>query len=124
MPDPKYLTLVRRLAERTIGGNVEWEETAEEDVFQTSFTDHSIQIWRTRNPEYDEYDYHIGVYKPSGTRVVTISDTDFTGPESTTAFQSLSATYEQARRSALGADEAIDAILSALSSRPSRPRQP
>ena len=116
--EEKLVTLVRRLHDR--GGNVAWEKTDEEDTFETEFAGFALQIAETDDAEPI---YTLRIFDESGSLLDEFSDEDLTEilnqtepTEPSVMFAVMQDIHRAARRSALGVDKAIDAILGALGS--------
>lgn len=88
-----------------------------------AFPNYAVQIRRTqssvpgdlaylitdRDPSYE---YHLEVHNQKGTLIEDISEREFSKEaDNLDAHSVLAAIYEQARRMALGVDEALDALL-------------
>jgi len=107
MAEPKLIEIARLLLENTATGGVRWEKTATKGEFQTSFADYAIMI---RGPSSEPSLY---LSDEDGDIVEELTSYDVYKLE---AENLLGPLYEAARRRALGADEALDQILSILRS--------
>ncbi len=103
----KYEQLVDRLLTKTEAGEILWKETAEPATFQVPFPNYSITISYRKE------------LLPAV--IVTILNSEGKSVDSFTQFDlrdehagKLSKLYENARRKALGAEKALDEILSEL----------
>lgn len=108
--------LVDKLIERTQKGGLEWEETANPEVFQLSFPNYAIQVFPKQNRhDPEQTDVIVRIKNEEGTTVDQISDVEleqqYSGGE---YFQQLMQLYETARRTALGSEEAVTELLKAL----------
>jgi hypothetical protein len=114
--EEKLVTLVRRLHDR--GGAVMWDKTDEEDTFETEFAGFAVQV-----AESDEGEpvYTLRIFDETGALLDEFTDEDLTEilnqtepTEPNVMFALMQDIHRSARRSALGVDKAIDAILGAL----------
>ena len=122
----KQATLVLRLYQKTADQKLEWKPAVKEGVFQVSFSDYSVQL-----SEVDRggtTDYRIEVFNSDGEIADGFTDVDISdepgAPVNTKArvdqpsrpswFKTMKELHEMARRSALGADKAIDSLLADL----------
>lgn len=117
----KYAVLIARLLSATRKGTINWEDTSEENVFQTSFPNHSLQI--TYRERFDEeqhenvVDYIIRIFNNKSKLVEEIDDISIyrDSPHiSPPPFQIMEELYKSVRRRVLGVDEALDEIISSL----------
>ena len=111
--------LVSVLLEKTRLGQIPWEATNIENVFQASFPNSSVQI-SERRPSRDDsvsaeldFDMVLSIHNEEGTLVEEIDDIDLRSIHQN-AFKDLQELYVLARRYALGTEQVIDNILSAL----------
>lgn len=110
----KFVQLMRKVEEKTTRGEIAWEATAEESIYQATLSMFVIRI--AQNPGDGGPDYILSVADKQNCTVDSASNLDFP-PEQVQAFkpyQMLKDIFETARRMALGADTAIDNILSEL----------
>ncbi len=124
MTDDEITTFILRLHEKTLLGQVPWENTEAEDTFRALFSKYGVTV--TKGTSYDpelggEYTYY------------SISIVDLSGREvdSFTPFGSymkhsqgerlFRETYEAARRKARGLDEALADLLVELG--PGKPKE-
>jgi hypothetical protein len=115
MADKKLVSLIKRLKEKTLKGTISWEKTVEEGVFQASFPDYAVTIGQERRE--DTWDYVFRIYNDKGELVEVVAERDFS-PEDfgIRPYDFIDEIYVVARRTAMGVDQAIDSILSALGS--------
>jgi hypothetical protein len=113
MADKKLVSLVKRLKEKTLRGTISWEKTVEEGVFQASFPDYAITIGQERRE--DVWDYVFRIYNDKGELVEVIGEREFSSEDfGMRPYDFIDEIYVVARRTAMGVDQAIDSILSAL----------
>ena len=115
----KLWTLVQKLNERTIAGQVNWERTAEEGVYQASFPNYSVRLF-TRERR-GERDYIIQIVDQDGTVVEDSSDVDLarvSGLGLPDTFDFMRGLYNIARRKAMGVDQALDTLMEILDKGP------
>lgn len=112
MSYPKFAMLVRKLHEKTIGAELEWEPTDEDGVFQVAFPEFTIRVSMHQVSDVDVY-YLISIHDSRGNLIEQVNDEQLKEdiPDS---YVLMKAMYEAARRKALGVDEALDNILSQL----------
>ena len=117
----KLAELAYRLHQRTVEGKIHWEVTVTDGVFQASFSDYSITISVHESEIADgARDVRIRVLADDGNEIESFTDIDIENEwltefsVSTDAFDMMYETYEVARRSALGTEQAINDILSEL----------
>lgn len=117
MSSEKMTTLVQRLSEKTKPGEIDWEETSEPNTFQVAFPDYVVKI------RYEIYEDKWGDSVGENFFVTILNDkgrvidqVDIGGLASILHEPNiiLKELYAGARRKALGADKALDDILSKL----------
>ena len=120
----KLADLAYMLYQKTLKGSIDWKEAVEPDVYQASFSDYSIQISLVGSQNTSDSDVNISVINDNGNEIESFSDVDLEqgwlekyNVEST-PFKIMYETYEIARRSALGTEQAINKILSELKDDP------
>jgi hypothetical protein len=121
----KESELVGRLLARTEDGTIHWEPTAKEGEYATAFGGNTVVSIRRRS-ELEmslplaagtlalepSWEWKLTVKRPDKGEILTIWDERWgVGKED------LAQLYEAARRSALGVDAALDAVLDALKPR-------
>jgi hypothetical protein len=114
----KEAKLIDLLLERTEANQLEWSVAVEADEFQVSFADKSVRISRMRTRDGSAIDYVIELINEDGNVVDTFRDTNIdramTGNTGGPWYKKMRDLYDFARRSALGADKVLDAILNDL----------
>ena len=116
MTNPKMARLLARLVEKTDQGKVSWEETEQTDVYQAAFPGYSVRIsYReaTGLLALGTTDYLLSIFNEDGTQIDEASDVDLKSDYSD-SFNRMKKLHEDARRKALGVDEALDKILAEL----------
>ena len=118
MADDKLVTLARRLHKQSRAGNVAWEKTDEEGVYEADFADYAVQLSEVVD---EEPIYFIRIFDREGVLLEEFSDEDLTEllnretpTEPSVMFELMAETFRKARRAAMGVDGAVDTILSAL----------
>jgi len=113
MASAKHIELLKLLYDKTIRGEIEWTESGTEGIFQVSFSNYSVLI----NSEGSPADYSLSIVNDNGDVVDRFSDTDFTKEQYDNGwYLKFEALYETARRTALGAEDALNSILDELKS--------
>ena len=109
----KVERLVEVLAEKTYSGELPWEPTEDEDVFQCSFPNYSVRVY-SRGSYEGPITYILALYNANGVKIEEINDRDL----DTEGFEESYATMEQmyvgARRKAMGVNDALDDLLTYL----------
>ena len=113
MADAKLISLIRQLHKKTLEGKISWETTAARATFSASFSDYSIEL------NYLEDDFEdsirISIYNNEGRLIEKTDNSEFKiGDLPKLSFDYLSEIFNMARRQAMGADAAIDSIISEL----------
>jgi hypothetical protein len=112
---PKQAGMVKKLAQLTKEGLIDWKSSLNQSSFQVSFRDNTIRI--TTRDRGDEVDILIQLLNGNGEIVEIFSDVDL-GNISTesgqTWFNLMQELLENARRKALGADKVLDEIIADL----------
>jgi hypothetical protein len=111
----KQALLISRLFKATKEQKVDWRPSVRDDSFQVSFPNYTVILYTVGA------DYVVDLTNDAGDIVDTFNDVqlDKTGifpdlPNFMGWYQAMSDLYGLARRSALGADKALDDILKAL----------
>lgn len=113
----KYVQLVIRLQQGTEQRKIPWEIESDNAV-RTTIAGFVIKIAHYEaQADAEALDYFVFIEDEIGNRIDSFVDTDLHrfATESFHAYRELDETYQRARRQALGADVALDAILEALS---------
>ncbi|HEX8210750.1 MAG TPA: hypothetical protein VF584_11285 [Longimicrobium sp.] len=113
MPD-KRVQLLKNLLRKSEEGSVSWEPTAHENEFQANFTGYTLTISQRRG-ESGSLDEVVSIYNADGVLVEEFDDTELTSVEGFQPFLTMHRIHELARRYAMGAEQALDALLSELS---------
>lgn len=124
MTSDKIKNLIARLANRTDAGSLRWEGTAEEGTFQTVLAGFTIQIFAgaIADVSRDEFlnSFGLRILDDEGMVIDSIVDREFAKEQGVSDLkirEDLRRIHSAARRTALGADKAIDTILTALAER-------
>jgi hypothetical protein len=103
----KYKMIVAGLAAKTEEKQIRWKETAEENTFQVSFANYSVTL-SAQDHFRRGTSYVVNILNAEGRSVDSFSD-NLDG-----TYEPMAELYEKARRQALGADKALDEILTEL----------
>ncbi len=116
MATEKQVQLIRSLMRKTNAGEVRWEATGDEEVYQAAFPSYGIRIERNYDRWNKEVDgYTVYVLNQEGTAVDEMSDGNFIEANfDRSPFLELQELFQGAKRTALGAEQALDAILKDL----------
>jgi hypothetical protein len=137
----KFWDLIRKVLDRTVKDSLGWEKTPKSNTFQAAFPNFSVSIAEFDGPSPDSDPiYLFAIYDESGKRLDSVSDmwlAKALEPTNATSgslmesllraadqvpagkvFDTMSTLYKEARRTALGVDEALDQILSSLAESP------
>lgn len=109
----KFYQFIDRLHEMTLRNKVQWEDTSLEDTYQANFPKYSVRIKRKAQPR-DEDDFKISIFNEDGEAVEEFWDAELSRSAQSNYFTILRDIFETARRQALGTEEALDELLSAL----------
>ena len=116
----KLAELAYKLHQMTIKGKVAWQETVTAGVYRASFSNYSLQISLEPSENLQgPKDIRISVFGDDGNEIESFIDEDIKQWISnfdpfSTGYHMMHETYEVARRSALGTEQAIDQILADL----------
>ena len=115
MSYPKMVYLVQKLYRRTDDGTAEWEETDIEGVFQAPFPEYTVRL-SMHSPDGHvpgSEDYVLSILNARGLKIEEVSDVDL-AEDLADSYEVMKHLYRAARRKAMGVDQALDSILSAL----------
>jgi len=113
----KLWTFINKLDKSTEAGKVNWEQTAEDGVYQASFPDYSVRIFTREGVEGGSLDYVLQILDQGATVIEETSDpelareSDVGTQESFTRMRSL---YKNARSRAMGTAQAIEKLMKSL----------
>ena len=117
MTNDKYLRLVTRLIEKTRRGEANWQIAPDDGVFTLPLADYSVNIAQLRsNSSSYETDIVISLVDPTGTTMDSVRDFELASElhEPNKLIAAMERLYAEARRKALGIDQALDAVLGEL----------
>jgi hypothetical protein len=118
MTHEKYITLIQKLDKQASEETLDWEVTASGNSFQTTIAGYVLRISEEYPPDPDEDsapDYVLALYNQHGYVIETVSDPELRKNDpSFDAFGTMRRIYKNARRSAMGASKAVDAIIKGL----------
>lgn len=113
MSYPKIARLVETLLSQTEAGTLIWAQTEKSEIFQASFPRYSVRVYQDNNNSSGQPDYFLQILNEVGEIIEEVSDPDLRDVLQG-AFTKMQNLYEGARRSAMGVDNALDAILDFL----------
>lgn len=111
----KHVGLIARLHQRTLDGDLAWEETAEEGVYQLAFPDYAMRFSRRWDRDESCFDYVLSIHNDEGTLIEEVTDATIL-QQLPNAYRIMEETYETARRTAMGVEKALDALIARLDS--------
>lgn len=111
MSNRKLASIVEKLIEKTGRGELEWQVTERKDTYQVVLARFAVRIF-SREGELG-LDIVVQVFNQDGVIVEEASDPDMVGFLDE-PFGRMSELLEDARRSAMGVDAALDALLREL----------
>lgn len=120
MTAEKHVKLFELLHARTKEGNLNWADTVDKGTYIVSFTSFSVEISREQNENHFESDIVLNIRNSDGDFVERVRDSELadyleaSGIDRAKFFSRAEALYQMARREALGADKALDSILTDL----------
>jgi hypothetical protein len=110
----KMVKVIQLLAERTEAGKIQWEETEASGAFQAAFATYSVRLSKRPSRDRDEADdIVLQIVNDDGTVVEEVSDVDMHA-RMENAYRTMKAIYDVARRTALGVEQALDALIGDL----------
>lgn len=109
----KAFNLVKKIHEKTLNGDIQWEETEREGIYQAAFPNYSVRICEKPSMNGYSMNYILSIFNGEGKLVEDITDIDLSQDhsDSDTLMQEL---YRAARSIAMGVETAIDDILTSL----------
>ena len=110
----KAFNLVKKIHEKTLNGDIHWEETEMEGIYQAAFPNYTVRIYENLSRDEDSSMYYtLSIFNGEGKRIEDITTWDLfkDHSESYTLMQEL---YKAARGIAMGVETAIDDILTSL----------
>lgn len=110
----KLHEFIRALASRTEERKLNWEQTAEDDVYQVSFAEYVIKVFHKHTRAANGDNYCLAILNKDGTVVDTTDDDSLREEGFDDAYIFLKKLHDAARRAAMGVDKALDSLLSTL----------
>lgn len=114
----QYVLLVKKLAAKTSEGSASWEKTASDSVFQTAVSDYSIRLSKVFQPwgeTEDAPDYFLALFNNQGQLIESVSHAELQQADpSFEAYSFMAELFRNARRNAMGAENAVSEILKGL----------
>lgn len=125
MPDKPILQVVTKLLQRTMAGGVQWNSTGNDHSFMTVFPENTIQISELVSDYDDSLSYLLRIFDADGKVVEEVDEVSLAmeGMNQHLASRQLRDLFAGARRTARGANRAIQTILKALD-HPPDPNRP
>jgi len=113
--DEKLHALAERLLNKTLEGSLVWEKTVTANAFQAAFPASTIKIAEYSSDEPDEGPYYeLSIHNEKGRQIENTTDHALEKISGGKSFGIFSNLYREARRRALGVDEALDDLLGQL----------
>lgn len=109
MAHEKVGAILNMLSVRTQSGKIDWQQTAQEGVYQVSLPKYTVQIYTRPSEHPDAYDYVLAIRNDVGAVIEEVADVEFDDAAAT--YQLMRKMYDAARSKALGVDAALDEIL-------------
>jgi hypothetical protein len=110
----KIRSFVETLAKKTEQNKVNWEKTAEHDVFQASFPSYTIHLFTRQSRNEISDDYYVQIIDEDGAVIEETSDEMLAIAANDPILKAMAGMFRAAKRKALGVDRAVDAIVAAL----------
>jgi len=114
MVSQKLLDLILKLDRKTASGDISWEKTIHENVFQTSFPRYTIRVSHDRRGG----NYAISILGMDGNVIESVKDTEIetgaAGDARATWRNRLQGIFKNARHQACGVDHALDELMAYL----------
>lgn len=109
----KIRSFIEKMYRGTIDGNINWEETQYNGIYQSSFPNYSIHIMAGKENNDTPY-IEITIYNDEGKVIETIRDDDDSLRDMNDSYQRMEEIYETARSQAMGLEKALDDIIDYL----------
>ena len=113
----KMANLIYRLHAQTMRGSLQWLETEEEGVYQLSFPNYAVRVSTRDSEMHSGLDFLVSIYNLEGKLIDEVSDQDM-GEDmeraGASAFMTMRELYDEARRSAMGVQQALMEIMKNL----------
>ena len=119
MVPQRFIELIQKVEKKTKCGDLAWEATLEDKIFQVTLGSFILRI--AEEPSQGGPDYRLSILDSQGRVIDSASNVEFGNTEVPSSFVPyfvLKEILDGARRSALGADKAIDSLLSDLDGGP------
>ena len=116
----KQRRMVDLLLTRSKAGQIDWKTTIDDQTFQVSFRDNTVQI--VQLPRQDtEFDYRITLINDSGAVIDAFTDLELFNDQKNlpevqrrSYYKMMGELFEIARRTALGSEKVLNSILKEL----------
>jgi hypothetical protein len=115
--DERLIQLIQGLHRGTLEGKIHWERTAAKGVYLANFPEYAVRI--SVEPIFLDQpssarNYYVRIYNVNGDMLEEITDRQFTKTPQFNPREVMMETYNEARHQAMGADQAIEALLKVL----------
>lgn len=108
----KIADLIEKLYQKTGEGQINWETTSTEGVYQAILKSYSVRILKQILEERTVI--VLQIYNEEGDLIEEVNDEDVGRVSKWGAFATMLELYESARRTAMGTEKAVDEILEEL----------
>jgi hypothetical protein len=115
--DARLMQLIQGLHRGTRGGKIHWVRTGVKGVYLANFPEYAVRISVELPGKLlvqDKQYYYLRIYNDNGDMVEEITDAQLTKTPEFDPREVMIEIYNMARSQAMGADEAIDALLKVL----------
>ncbi len=117
----KLVELVHQIHNRTMEGKIPWEQTSDEEVLIAAFPNFTVQLRESQlaaDSQYFGVVYSLAIHDERGKLVREVNPDNMETDNGFPTYQLLHATFQRARRQAMGTDNgtdiAIDNVLRVL----------
>lgn len=118
MISEKFVRIILRLIASTKSGKLKWSESPVSGRYDVAFANYTLSISSEAGRIRGNTDIVIRIHGPEGDILDQITDEEFSSNEfyfgDKTPFAALNDLYHDARRNAVGIDQALDSILDEL----------
>lgn len=126
MSYPMMIKLVEKLHLRTIDGDLKWEETEDDGIYQVAFPNFSVRVSGLQS-RGETLDYWVTIYNADGKLIDGVSDVDLKDELlkiDLTSYAFMKELYDYARRVAMGVNDALSEILASLDNKSAQQSDP
>jgi hypothetical protein len=107
----KVADLIMKLRNKTTHGEVKWEATSTEGIYQTILAGYAIRISKTNEGEIGII---LQIYNEDGELIEQVNDRELLNLLGYKSFEIMFELFETARRIAMGTEQAVNKILDVL----------